>query len=375
MKFVVIIPTYNEADNVEKLIRTIEAETSSIAGHEISLLFVDGNSPDGTAALIRKMQPEFGNIELLVEESKRGLGAAYITGMTHAMKNMAADVVVEMDADFQHDPADLKRFVVQIDNGADYVIGSRFTKGGSIPKDWGFYRKFLSVAGNIFTRVVLNLPKISDYTTGYKASRVKGFLDQIDLEHLESRGFAYKMHLLVEMVDHGAKIKEIPIHFANREKGVSKMEGNNPLDSLKVVLKIRVKKSHRFIKFLIVGFVGLVINFVGYQFFFAVFKIHPALSNLIGAEGAIISNYYFNNRWTFSDRKHIDLKQFLVKFVHFNLASAFGVIFIQSGLIFVFTYFFGTELHILFFFLATAVLVIYNFTVYSRVIWRAVEKI
>ncbi len=207
MKFVVIVPTFNEAGNVEKLIRVTENETASLGDNQIELLFVDGNSPDGTSDIIKGLQKEYPNIQLIVEPEKRGLGAAYIAGMKYAMKELKADVVIEMDADFQHDPADLKRFVVQIDAGADYVIGSRFTEGGSIPKDWEFSRKFLSVVGNIVSKVLLNIPSITDYTTGYKASRVKGFLDQIDLDSLASRGFAYKMHLLSEMVGRGATVK------------------------------------------------------------------------------------------------------------------------------------------------------------------------
>jgi len=370
MKFVVIIPTYNEAGNIERLIRIVEQEFSLIPDHQMEMLFVDGNSPDGTASIIKNLQTEFPNIYLVVEPSKRGLGMAYVAGMKHAMKELNADVVIEMDADFQHDPADLKRFVVQIDAGADYVIGTRYSHGGSIPKDWAFYRKFLSVVGSLVSKLVLNLPNITDYTTGYKASRVKGFLDRIDLDSLASRGYAYKIHLLAEMVERGAKVKEIPIAFANREQGISKMEGNNPIDSLKVVLGIRAKKSQRVLKFLGVGFLGLIINFVGLRLFVEVFKLHPAVANIIAAEGSILSNFYWNNRWTFADRKHESLRKFSKKLLHFNATSAFGVVVIQSGLIYLLATFFGRGMYVIYFFIATAFLVIFNFTVYNKIIWR-----
>lgn len=373
MKFVIVIPTYNEAGNVEKLSRLIEKEIETINDHQVEILFVDGNSPDGTSGIIKKLSSEFANIHLLSEESKQGLGAAYIAGIGEAIKNLKADVVIEMDADFQHDPSDLRRFIVQIDSGADYVIGSRFTDGGSIPKDWALHRKFLSVIGNLVSRILLNLPNISDYTTGYKASRVKGFLDQIDLNHLASRGFAYKIHLLSEMVDRGAKVREIPIAFANREKGISKMENNNPLDSLRVVLLIRIKKSQRFLKFLGVGFIGLLINFLGLRLFVEVFKFHPAVANLIAAEGSIVSNFYWNNRWTFADRQHHSTSDFFQKLFHFNLTSAFGVIFIQSGIIYLLSLLFGSKLYVMFFFMATGVLVAFNFIVYSKIIWKTKE--
>lgn len=369
MKFVIAIPTYNEVGNIERLVRATEAEIDNIKNHQVSILVFDGLSPDGTAAVVKKLQKEFDNLSLL-EKKKEGLGADYAFAMKYALRQLEADVILEMDADFQHDPADLPRFVVQIDGGYDYVLGSRFTKGGSIPKDWAFDRKLLSVAGNLVSRLILNLQGISDYTTGFKASRVKGFLDQIDLDHLESKGFAYKVHLLSEMIERGAKVKEIPIHFGSREEGVSKMEANNPWETLRVVLKIRLRKSQRFLKFLVVGFLGLGLNFAGYRGFIDVFKWHPALANFVGAEAAVISNFYLNNRWTFADRRHRGLKDYLVKFFHFNLTSAVGVILIQSGTIWLLTSLIGRQQYVISFLIATSFLVIYNFTVYSRLIWK-----
>lgn len=369
MKFVAIVPTYNEAGNIEKLIRAVETETIGLTGDVFEILIIDGRSPDGTGLIVRKLQGEFTNLHLL-EKEKGGLGADYAFAMKHAIAEMGADVIIEMDADLQHDPADLPRLAVQIDSGYDYILGSRFTKGGSIPRDWEFYRKFLSIVGNLASRLILNLPKITDYTTGFKASRVKGFLEKIDLDHLASRGFAYKIHLLSAMVDLGAKVKEIPINFKNREEGVSKMEGNNPLESLGVVLKIRLTKSQRFLKFLAVGFLGLLLNFGGYKLFIDLFKWHPALANFVGAEAAVISNFYFNNRWTFADRRHDDVKVYLTKFFHFNLTSAFGVVVIQSGIIWLLTAFWGRSFYVFNFLVATSFLVVYNFVIYSRVIWR-----
>lgn len=241
MKTVVILPTYNEAENISPLIDILEEEFKLIP-HPIQILVVDDDSPDGTADIVREKIGQYGNIELLIGQ-KEGLGAAYIRGMKYAMEKMGAEVVIEMDADFQHDPKDIKRLTLAIDQGCDYVLGSRFIAGGSIPKEWSLKRKFLSVLGNLFTRLVLGLWQIHDFTTGFKASRVRGFLDRINLDQVFSKSYAYKIHLLYQMIGLGARVKEVPIQFAPREKGSSKMDLEDFLESLRVVFKIRFDQS------------------------------------------------------------------------------------------------------------------------------------
>ena len=183
---------------------------------------------------------KYTNLHLL-EGDKKGLGVAFTRGFKYAIENLKADAVMEMDGDFQHDPADVKRFVSEFDKGFDYILGSRFIKGGSIPNDWGFYRPFLSVVGNWFIRIVLWLRDIHDLTTGFRLARVKGFVDQIDFSKILSKSYAYKIHLLYEMRHQGAKIKEIPIKFVSREKGWSKMDSDDFIESLRVVLAIRTR--------------------------------------------------------------------------------------------------------------------------------------
>ena len=270
--------------------------------------------------------------------------------------------------DGQHDPKDIKRFVAQLTAGYDYVIGSRYIEGGSIPKGWAFYRRSISILGNLVSRVILWLPQITDYTTGFKASRVKGFLDSIDFSRIYSKGFAYKIHLLSEMVSRHAKVKEIPITFGSRDKGVSKMEGNNIFDSLSVVLKIRVRKSERFFKFLLVGFLGLTL-----QWFILLFlrrRIPAFLATAIGGEVAVISNFIFNNRWTFREKSIVGAKMFS-KFLQFNMTSAVAVL-LQSLVVFVGNSLWGRSLLLdnLFFFLGLTFVVIWNFFFYSKVIWK-----
>ncbi len=157
MRIVVIIPTYNERETIEELLDLVEAEFLLIKNHEMRVLVVDGNSPDGTAPAVRERAVKYGNIDLLAEYKKRGLGMAYIAGMRYAIDVLKADAIMEFDGDGQHDPKDVKKMVLELDNGYDYVIGSRYVAGGSIPAEWAFYRKFLSRFGSIFAKFVLDL--------------------------------------------------------------------------------------------------------------------------------------------------------------------------------------------------------------------------
>ena len=133
MKIVVVIPTYNEVENVSKLIPALIDELEQFKHHDFHILVVDGNSPDGTGKKVSEMHARFPNVHLLTEKEKAGLGAAYVYGFNHAIKELGAEAIVEMDADFQHSPQDLVKIIRVFDEGADYVLGSRYTKGGSIP--------------------------------------------------------------------------------------------------------------------------------------------------------------------------------------------------------------------------------------------------
>lgn len=244
MRIVVIIPTYNEQKIITQLIDAVEAEFKSISNHQISILVVDGNSPDGTAVAVRAKMPIYKNIELLIEREKRGLGMAYIAGMRYAVEKMGADAFIEFDGDFQHNPKDIKRLIVELDNGYDYVIGSRYVAGGAIPQKWAWYRKFLSWFGGWFIKFMLKLPT-NDNTSGLKLTRVKNFFDKLPLEEdkILSRRHAYKIHLLSEMIRLGAKVKEIPIKFLERTGGASKSSWEDIQESLKVVWILSRQKN------------------------------------------------------------------------------------------------------------------------------------
>lgn len=245
-KITVIIPTYNERASIGRLVDVLEREFDMIPKHDMGILIVDGNSPDGTAGIIREKMKKYRNLHLLVEKEKRGLGVAYVNGMKHAINQLGADAFIEFDGDFQHDPEDIKRLVAEFDRGYDYVIGSRYVSGGSIPAEWAWYRKLLSRFGSLFARLVLGLPT-ADNTSGFKLTRVKGFSDKLSLseEKLLSKSYAYKIQLLYEMIKAGAKVKEVPIRFLERQGGNSKSSLKDILDSLKVVAALRLENFRK----------------------------------------------------------------------------------------------------------------------------------
>lgn len=370
MKIAIVIPAYNESENIGRLIKLLQQEFLKRQQHKFDILVVDGNSPDGTAEIVRKEMHSAGNVHLLVEGAKRGLGAAYVSGFNEALQKLSPDVIVEMDADFQHNPSDVLRLTDEIENGYDYVIGSRFTKGGSIPKEWAFKRKLFSVGGNLFSKIVLGIFNVNDFTSGFKASRVKSFVDRLDLNSILSQGFAYKIDLLFKMHRLGARIKEVPINFGVRDRGDSKMEKNNALDSMRVVLTLRYNENKNFFKFLVVGCLGFVVD-SGLFNLFRVTIFVSRISALASGLVAMIVTFLLNNYWSFGERKLEGLNKKLISFVVY-LASSFVPIFFRSWLVGKSVSLFGdTTLVSNSAFLVGIILgLIWNFLVYSKIIWK-----
>ncbi|NMB69982.1 glycosyltransferase family 2 protein [candidate division WWE3 bacterium] len=370
MRIVLVVPTYNEAENIGRLIDVLQEVFAKDPANDYRLLVVEGNSPDGTANIVKEKMEHFTNVHLLMEQKKSGLGAAYIYGFKYAMENMAPDVLIEMDADFQHDPHDVVKMVAKISEGYDYVIGSRFTSGGSIPKEWAFYRKLISIGGNIFSKLVLNIWSVNDFTSGFKASRVKNFAEKLDFDSVLSGGFAYKIDLLYKMHRLGAKIAEIPIAFGLRDRGISKMERNNFIDSLKVVLMLRMYENKAFYKFVMVGFAGL---FVDTTLFNILRLILPAshTAALVSGFIAMMTTFTLNNFWSFNERKIESTSHKVLGFIIY-VASSYVPIQIRSMLVDYATEHFGDTFVVsnIAFFIGIVFGLVWNFTVYSRIIWR-----
>lgn len=226
----IVLPTYNEADNLSSLVHDILALEIAF-----DILIVDDNSPDGTGAIADELNRVHSNVSVLHRPGKGGLGPAYIAGFTWAMSRNY-DCVFEMDCDFSHDPIELPRFLIEIRN-ADLVIGSRYVRGGSAP-DWGLNRRFLSVGGNMFSRLLLRL-RTHDCTGGYRCYR-RELLQRIPWDAISVHGYGFQVGAVYYAERLGARVKEFPITFCDRRIGYSKMSKDIVREALKYVFRLAV---------------------------------------------------------------------------------------------------------------------------------------
>jgi dolichol-phosphate mannosyltransferase len=302
LKTVIIVPTYNERDNVAALVEALQIEFASLP-HEMHILVVDDDSPDGTADIVRELQGRWPNLHLL-NGHKQGLGVAYIRGMRHAMDKLSAEIVFEMDADFSHKPGDVPRLLAAIDDGADFVIGSRYVKGGSIPQEWGLYRRLNSRFGNIVARYLAGIYSVRDCTAGFRAIRTS-ILRRIDFDKLRVQGYAFQVALLHAAKTEKARITEIPVDFVDRTCGESKLGLRDIIEFILNAWWIRFDSSKTFIKFLIVGASGVGVNLGIFTLLLAQ-GLNKYAASPIAVELSIISNFFLNNGWTFRWRKTKD---------------------------------------------------------------------
>ena len=230
MKAFVVIPTYNEKDNVRTLTSAVLAQHS-----DIHILFVDDNSPDGTGAIIDEMVAENGRVHVLHRSGKLGLGSAYREGFKAALA-MDADYLVEMDADFSHDPATLPLFLSAIKE-SDLVIGSRYLNGVSVV-NWPIRRLILSYFASVYTRWVTGL-QVHDCTSGFKCFR-RSTIEAIDLSRVKSDGYSFQIEMNYRCMEKGFRITEIPIIFIDRHSGTSKMSGTIVREAVFMVWKLRL---------------------------------------------------------------------------------------------------------------------------------------
>jgi len=221
-RIVVIIPTYNERENLERIVGRLRA-----AVPEADILVADDNSPDGTGGIADSLSAADDHIRVLHRAGKEGLGAAYLAGFEWAL-DQGYDVVVEMDADGSHQPEQLNRLLDRL-RTADLVLGSRYVKGGSVV-NWPRSREVLSRGGNVYTRVMLGVP-LKDATGGYRAFRADT-LRKLDLTGVESKGYCFQVDLARRAVQSGLVVAEVPIEFVERELGVSKMDQRIVVEAL-----------------------------------------------------------------------------------------------------------------------------------------------
>lgn len=235
----VCLPTYNEAENVTLIIPHIFEQAIKMPTHDLHVVVIDDNSPDGTATLVRELMPRFPNLHLLTGE-KRGLGEAYKRGMAYALRQPHADLIFEMDADLQHDPSLIPHFVTLANNGYDLIIGSRFISGGSTP-NFPLHRRLISLLGTRLVRLFGGLQALTDCTSGYRCIR-SDLLAKCDLRGLATWGYSFQSALLCDLIRNGAHIIEIPIVFHERKQGQSKLSWRDQFEFVLNLFRLRLKR-------------------------------------------------------------------------------------------------------------------------------------
>lgn len=231
MKSLVIIPTYNERENIEAISRAVMERCE-----DVHILVVDDSSPDGTGSIVQALAAETNRIHLLSRKKKEGLGRAYIAGFKWGLER-DYDVLIEMDADFSHRPLDLESIVDTMKKSdIDFAVGSRWVQGGRTV-NWGVGRKFISQGGSLYARTILSHP-LKDWTGGFNAWKRK-VLQDIDLDSIQSEGYSFQIELKYRALAQGFRGREIPIVFEDRRVGQSKMSSKIMIEALYRVWKIR----------------------------------------------------------------------------------------------------------------------------------------
>ncbi|NQX11126.1 polyprenol monophosphomannose synthase [Microbacteriaceae bacterium VKM Ac-2855] len=241
----VVVPTYNEVNNVEALITAIGEVAKLHHDTQVSLVILDDSSPDGTADLVRELAPRFAtqtfSIRVIVKPTKEGLGAAYIFGFTALLAEGGYDYFLQMDADLSHDPKYISGFIHQAKAGTEFVVASRYIPGGGTP-DWTFDRKFLSRGGNIYARMLLS-PRITDYTGGFNMYSAR-LLAEIAPTTINASGYGFLLALKYRALRKARSFVELPIVFLDRTHGVSKIPSGTLAKSFFLVPRIRFGREN-----------------------------------------------------------------------------------------------------------------------------------
>jgi dolichol-phosphate mannosyltransferase len=225
----VCLPTYNERENLERMVRVL-------GEHGVSVLVIDDNSPDGTGELADRLARELPHVRVIHRERKEGLGPAYLAGFRQALAD-GSDLILEMDCDFSHDPADLPRLIAATE-GADLALGSRYVPGGAV-RNWGVIRRAVSAGGSLYARLLLGVG-VRDLTGGFKCYR-RAVLETIDLDAITSKGYAFQIETTYRTLRAGFCVVEVPITFVDREEGGSKMSKAIVLEGFWKVPVLRAK--------------------------------------------------------------------------------------------------------------------------------------
>lgn len=360
MRVVVNIPTYNEEDNIEEVIRKVLAQSSKLDNVDLQVLVSDSHSPDKTGEIVKRISKTNPKVHYL-DVRQRGLGVGIIKGHRYAIDRLKADLLAQMDGDLSHDPGSLPEMIGYIKEGYDLVNGSRLAKGGENLLGW--HRRLFTLGSALYCRLMWGTFKITEYTNSYRVF-TKNLFEKIDLKKIpwKSQTYIIQPTFLYAAIEAGAKIKEVPIIFTDRKKGYSKAKiFTYTLDVLLFGLKVRFNNSKTLIKFLSVGTTSYFINAILLSLLYRgqVYSLKvlgaPILSfipelekapkilnfpidrlfvaSIISIEASIIFNFFAHENWTYKDRSHSGSP--ISRLLKFNISSiASPIIQLSSILVF-----------------------------------------
>jgi dolichol-phosphate mannosyltransferase len=373
-QILIVIPTYDEVDNIRPLIAAITAVFRRQCIYSADLLFVDDNSTDGTAEVIRELQSGNRNIHLLTGP-KAGLGKAYIRGLTHGLQQKPYFAVIMMDADLSHDPEDIPALLAGLEKGADYVIGSRYVPGGRTEHGYSLFRRLQSIIANATAKLFVDLKMdVKDLTGGFKAIR-RTSLEQVRLQDIGASGYVFQVNLLYEFAKRDYVIREVPITFRARKSGTSKLGLRDITEFLQLTYSLNpYSKPRRMIRFGTVGAIGTGVNLAVLVGLVQVFRLDVMIAYLAALQTSIVCNFFLNNWYTFKDTS-VDRtgKRYarLGKLFHYNLVALGGATI--AWLVFS-VGFRGLQLHYV---LADALGIIaamsWNYWLSVRVVWPIID--
>lgn len=379
MIVVPIIMTYNEKENIGPMLEAWLKIAKENPKYKFEIVDADGNSPDGTGEITKKYSEKHKNVHLL-SSPRLGMGRELINAYKYAIEKLHADVVIPIDVDFQFDPFLAPKLLEKIAEGYDVVVASRHVPGGSAELSW--FRKITNfISDRLLAYYWAGIKEVKDHAGLFKAIRVKGVLGQLDLEKIDVIGFSVNMRTIYELSKVTKKFYEVPAHFGKRRAGQETTVGLKSMkrfikyvfETIFQTTKIRLERSQQFVKFGVVGFIGYLVNASTLFLFASLMGFPEWLSWGLSTELAIVSNFTWNNLWTFKAKKISGGANLLKKFFQFNGTSA-GALLIQTVAGTLGTKFFGVQSRqILLPFIILFLVLPYNYTMYTLVIWKKGE--
>jgi dolichol-phosphate mannosyltransferase len=324
----IVVPTYNERDNIRQLVERIH---QVLSGYDYDILFIDDSSNDGTAELASSLSPRY-PITVIVRKNKKGLASAVVDGLEYAR----SQIIGVMDADLQHPPEILDNLLKQIQSGSNIAIASRYVEGGSC-QGWGLTRKVISKVAIFIAHLLLpSTRQIKDPMAGYFMFDRQVVADA----NLKPTGYKILLEVLIE--GEFQKVAEVPYTFQTRSSGQSKLKARQQIDYLKHIYSLMKRKGEvlRFVKFCAVGLSGVGVNMGLLWILTEIAGLQYLLSAAIGIETSIITNFLLNDFFTFPDRRYLTVKSTLNRLLKFNLVSIAGLA-INLGALWLFTEVFG----------------------------------